>query len=98
VLSRLVRDRFETFRLEAARLHERDGLPRFIEEEFRGFLRCGFLAGGFARFHCGRMAGRAAAGGAHAAAADQPSALLQRPWRAVCIDVKKGWHLPQPLV
>jgi hypothetical protein len=29
-------------------------LPRFIEEEFRGFLRCGFLAGGFARFHCAR--------------------------------------------
>jgi ribosomal protein S27AE len=54
VLYRIVRDHFETFRVEAARVHERDGLPRFIEEEFRGFLRCGFLAGGFARFHCGR--------------------------------------------
>jgi len=50
----VVRDHFETFRTEAARVYERDALPRFIEEEFRGFLRCGFLAGGFARFHCGR--------------------------------------------
>ena len=48
----MVRDHFETFRAEAARVHERDSLPRFIEEEFRGFLRCGVLAGGFARFHC----------------------------------------------
>jgi len=54
VLYRIVRDHFETFRVEAARGHERDGLPRFIEEEFRGFVRCDFLAGGFARFHCGR--------------------------------------------
>jgi hypothetical protein len=54
VLYQVVRDHFETFRAEAARIHGRDALPRFIEEEFRGFLRCGFLAGGFARFHCGR--------------------------------------------
>jgi ribosomal protein S27AE len=54
VLHQVVRDHFETFRAEAARVYERDGLPGFIEEEFRGFLRCGFLAGGFARFHCGR--------------------------------------------
>ena len=53
-LYQVVRDHFETFRAEAARIFERDALPRFIEEEFRGFLRCGFLAGGFARFHCGR--------------------------------------------
>jgi hypothetical protein len=38
VLYQVVRDHFETFRAEAARIHERDGLPRFIEEEFRGFL------------------------------------------------------------
>ena len=50
----IVRDHLETFRAEAARAHDGDGLPRFIEEEFRGFLRYGFLAGGFARFHCGR--------------------------------------------
>jgi Transposase zinc-binding domain len=48
----VVRDHFETFRAEAAHVYERDGLPRFIEEEFRGFLRCGRLAGGFARFYC----------------------------------------------
>jgi hypothetical protein len=51
VLYRVVREHFETFRLEAARAHERDGLPRCIEEDFRGFLRCGFRACGFARFH-----------------------------------------------
>ncbi len=28
------------------------GLPRFVDAEFRAFLRCGFLAGGFARFRC----------------------------------------------
>ncbi|MFN0096220.1 MAG: protein kinase domain-containing protein [Dehalococcoidia bacterium] len=32
----------------------RDGhrLPRFVEVEFRAFQRCGFLAGGCARFYC----------------------------------------------
>jgi len=49
----VVCDHFETFRVEASRVHERAGLPRFIDEEFRGFLRCGWLAGGFARFRCG---------------------------------------------
>ena len=51
VLYQVVRDHLETFRAEAARVYERDALPRFIEEEFRGFLRCGFLAGGFPQFH-----------------------------------------------
>jgi hypothetical protein len=46
VLYQVVRDHFETFQAEAARIHEWDGLPRFIEDEFRGFLRCGWLAGG----------------------------------------------------
>jgi hypothetical protein len=46
VLYQVVRDHFETFRAEAARVYERDALPQFIEEEFRGFLRCGFFAGG----------------------------------------------------
>jgi hypothetical protein len=35
VLYQVVRDHFETFRAEAGRGHERDSLPRFIEEEFR---------------------------------------------------------------
>ena len=48
VLSQVVRDRFETFWAEAARLYERDALPRFIEEEFRGeaFYRLGAAGGG----------------------------------------------------
>jgi hypothetical protein len=53
VVSTIVRDYFETFRAESARLRDGDGLPRFVEDEFRAFLRCGFLAGGFARFRCG---------------------------------------------
>ena len=53
VLYTVVRDHFETFRVESARLRDGDGLPRFVEDEFRAFLRCGFLAGGFARFRCG---------------------------------------------
>ena len=52
MLYHVVRDHFETFRAQVARISDGNGLPRFIEEEFRGFLRCGFLAGGFARFQC----------------------------------------------
>jgi hypothetical protein len=52
VLYQIVRDHFETFRVEASRLRDGDGLPRFVEAEFRAFLRCGWLAGGFARFQC----------------------------------------------
>jgi len=51
-LYQIVRDHFETFRAEAASLREGEGLPRFVEQEFRNFLRCGSLAGGFARFRC----------------------------------------------
>jgi Transposase zinc-binding domain len=47
-----VRDHFETFRAHAASLRDGEGLPRFVEQEFRDFLRCGCLAGGFARFRC----------------------------------------------
>ena len=53
VLYQIVRDHFETFRAQAARAGDGEGLPRFIEEEFEGFLGCGWLAGGFARFQCG---------------------------------------------
>ena len=38
VLYRIVRDHFETFRADAARLRAGDGLPRFVEAEFRAFL------------------------------------------------------------
>jgi len=51
-LYQIVRDHFETFRVQAASLRDGEGLPRFVEHEFRNFLRCGWLAGGFARFRC----------------------------------------------
>ena len=41
VLYQIVRDHFETFRAEAARVQEGEGLPRFIEAAFQSFLRCG---------------------------------------------------------
>ena len=52
VLYQVVRDHFETFRAQAAELRDGEGLPSFVEQEFRDFLRCGSLAGGFARFRC----------------------------------------------
>lgn len=45
-----MRDHFETFRSPAAGLRDGQGLPRFVEQEFRDFLTCGCLAAGFARF------------------------------------------------
>ena len=48
----VVRDHFDTFRAQAAGLRDGEGLPRFVEQEFRALLRCGCLAGGFARFRC----------------------------------------------
>jgi len=47
-----VHNHFETFRAQAASLRDGEGLPRFVEQEFRNFLQCGWLAGGFARFRC----------------------------------------------
>jgi hypothetical protein len=52
VLHRIVQDHLETFLAQAARFRDGDGLPPFVEHAFRDFLRCGFLAGGFARFRC----------------------------------------------
>ena len=52
-LHQIVRDHVETFRVQAACLRDGQGLPRFVEQEFRNFLQCGSLAGGFARFRCG---------------------------------------------
>jgi len=51
-LHQLVHDHFETFRAQAAQLRDGQGLPRFVEQEFRDFLTCGCLAAGFARFRC----------------------------------------------
>ena len=52
MLYHVVRDHVEAFRVQAADLRDGEGLPRFVEQEFRDFLRCGWLAGGFARFRC----------------------------------------------
>ena len=52
VLHQIVVEHFETFRVQAASLRDGEGLPRFVEQEFRDFLTCGCLASGFARFHC----------------------------------------------
>ena len=52
VLHQIVREHFETFRVQAASLRDGEGLPGFVEREFRDFLTCGCLAGGFARFRC----------------------------------------------
>jgi DNA-directed RNA polymerase subunit RPC12/RpoP len=51
VVYQVVREHYETFRA-AATQGDACGLPRFVDDEFRGLLRCGFLAGGFARFRC----------------------------------------------
>ena len=50
MLYRVVRDHFETFRAEAAGMRNGEGLPRFVGQEFRDFLGCGWRAGGFAGF------------------------------------------------
>ncbi len=52
VLHRIVQDHLETFLEQAARVREGNGVPQFVERAFRDVLRCGFLAGGFARFRC----------------------------------------------
>lgn len=52
VLHRIVLEHFETFRAQVASIRDGEGLPRFVEQEFREFLGCGCLASGFARFHC----------------------------------------------
>ena len=53
VLYQIVQQHFETFRAQAVSLREGEGLPHFVEHAFQTFLRCGWLAGGFARFRCG---------------------------------------------
>jgi hypothetical protein len=49
VLHRLVLEHLETFLAEAERARNGGRLPGFVEDEFRQFLTCGLLAGGFAR-------------------------------------------------
>ena len=49
---RVVGEHLETFRAQAVSLRRGEGLPRFVEQEFPAYLRCGWLAAGFARFRC----------------------------------------------
>jgi hypothetical protein len=50
VLYGVVQAELETF---LARAHASERIvPRFVERELRGFLRCGILAHGFVRVHC----------------------------------------------
>ena len=52
VLHRVVREHLETFLAEARLRGGGEGLPAFVEREFREYLSCGVLARGFARFRC----------------------------------------------
>jgi hypothetical protein len=51
VLYGLVRQHLESF-LAYAREHYSGGLPRYVEQELRAFLKCGLFSEGFVRCHC----------------------------------------------
>jgi hypothetical protein len=51
VLHRIVREHLETF-LATVREERGKGLPCYVEEELRRYLRCGILAHGFLRVVC----------------------------------------------
>ena len=51
VLHQLVRAILESF-LAYARANYDGGLPRYVEQEFRAYIRCGDFSEGFSRAHC----------------------------------------------
>ncbi len=51
VLYGLVRQNLESF-LAYAREHYDGGLPRYVEQELRAYLKCGVFSEGFVRAHC----------------------------------------------
>ncbi len=51
VLYGIVREHLETFLAHARESYDAP-LPRYVEEELRGYLRCGVFAHGFVRAHC----------------------------------------------
>jgi hypothetical protein len=51
VLHQLVRANLESF-LAHARANYDGGLPRYVEQEFRAYIRCGDFSQGFSRAHC----------------------------------------------
>ena len=52
MLHAIIREHLEPFLREASDRADGNGLPRFVEHEFRDFLRCGLLAEGFTRLRC----------------------------------------------
>lgn len=51
LLHRVVRENLLTL-LDLAKEDGGEGLPRYVEQEFRKYINCGILACGFARAHC----------------------------------------------
>jgi hypothetical protein len=51
VLYGLVRQHLESF-LAYSREHYEAGLPRYVEQELRAYLKCGVFSEGFTRCHC----------------------------------------------
>ncbi len=51
VLHQLVRANLDSF-LAYARANYDGGLPRYVEQEFRAYIRCGDFSEGFSRAHC----------------------------------------------
>ncbi len=54
VLHTVIREHLELFLREVSDRGDGEGLPRFVEQEFREFLTCGVLAHGFALVRCER--------------------------------------------
>jgi len=51
VLYAIVRDHLEAFLAHARETYDR-GLPHYVEQAFRSYLKCGIFAHGFLRLHC----------------------------------------------
>jgi hypothetical protein len=50
ILYHVIQQELETFLARAQACEQ--PVPRFVEQEFHAFLRCGILAHGFLRLHC----------------------------------------------
>ena len=52
MLHAIIREHLEPFLRVASDRGDENGLPRFVEQEFREFLTCGVLTHGFTRLRC----------------------------------------------
>ena len=52
LLHRVIRENLETFLVQVEQSDDARGFPKFVERELRGYLECGDLHRGFARFKC----------------------------------------------